>query len=35
VGKLYSRDEATALAKRFTEKYHLEAFIVALDRGDD
>jgi len=35
VGQLYSRNEARALVKRFTEKYRLEAFIVALDGGGD
>jgi hypothetical protein len=33
VGELSSRAEATALAKRFTKKYRLQAFVVALDAG--
>ena len=35
MGKLYSREEAEALAKKLREKYRLEAFIVALERGGD
>jgi hypothetical protein len=35
VGQLYTRNEAVALVKRFTEKYRLKAFIVALDGGGD
>ena len=33
VGELSSRDEATALAQRFKQKYRLQAFVVALDGG--
>ncbi len=33
VGELSSRDEAAALAKRFTKKHRLQAFVVGLDGG--
>jgi cell division septation protein DedD len=35
IGTLSSRDEATALAKRFKEKYGLKAYVVALDGGEE
>jgi cell division protein FtsN len=35
IGTLSSRDEATALAKRFKKKYGLQAYVVSLDGGEE